>query len=90
MSIIYILWISIELTRFKNAFDKVCNDLYIDNCQERYYTYLSEQPVLNYQGNPVDKFCKYPYANNELFVSVCYYYYYYFFFFFTKYIYNIY
>jgi hypothetical protein len=59
-----------ELTRFKNAFDKVCNDLYIDNCQERYYTYLSEQPVLNYQGNPVDKFCKYPYANNELFVSL--------------------
>ncbi|ORX42826.1 hypothetical protein BCR36DRAFT_336799 [Piromyces finnis] len=59
-----------ELLRFKNAFNKVCSELYINNCQERYYSYLSEQPVLNYQGNPIDKLCKYPYVNNELFVSL--------------------
>jgi len=59
-----------ELERFKSAFNKICNDLYIHNCQERYVTYITEQPILNHQGNPIDKCCQYPYSNTDLFIAL--------------------
>jgi len=59
-----------ELARFKEAFDKVCNDLFVYNCQKRYSTFCSEQPVLTHQDHPTDKLSKYPYMNNDLFVAL--------------------
>lgn len=68
--ILFVFKLEEDLKRFKMAFDKVCNDLFIFNCQKRYNTYINKQSVLNFQEHMTDKFCQYPYVNNELFMAL--------------------
>jgi hypothetical protein len=59
-----------DLKRFKKAFDDACHELYCIGCKKRYETFLNEQPILNYQDHPVEKSCRYPYNNPDLFVAL--------------------